>query len=1435
MTDAWTNIPTDLLDGEKAAQTAADWAAQQRGRLAQTWADTQRGMLGALSQGWQAVNTATDQASQSIANATQPSQDLAQSVAQGTAQALPTLDQAAGQAGQALGGVNQMLQAPFSALERQAGIQLPTAQQVGQGINTATNAVRYAAQNPQAALNDISQIPAELQAQDQNYLRSRGYSEQYIQTGRPATDQDVQLATEDASKAVLSTSGGEIDALGKKVPQLGAGLLGKAGQAVSRFFHGTGSAFDSPDAAKFDSNGLFGPGYYLTTSPEVAGGVADNFGNLLSQGYAFARQESPVRVQGFINTQRASVDRLQNEVEQWPANSSQRAYFQQRLAEAQAKLDAMLSPEAGPNVRAVNVPKGLNLLDADANLTATQMQQLIGGLSEKLGTPLDNLTNLAERQSQAGTPIEFGNYYSNILRESGASSADVNQALQALGYDGITYAGGKRIPLMDEAGNPIEHTAVVIFPESLPKITNALSGRPMGSPPRVGGAILGGYLGYNQDPNATPEQRARNALLGAGLGYGVGYGAERAGEALGRPMSAAERNLADVNAGIGGNGGAAPPRPTPPAPTLSAGTRTLLDMYADKPTGPAPSLSQRVQNITNGFVRAMTDRGVDLSQFQQSVEKAIGRPLNADEMASELSRLNPDKAAQVTLQQTLRPALQQVGPEDQKYLSAYLTAMHNTDVAAALGKANRKFSGGLTAADSPVILQDIENAVGPARYSAIQDAAQQVWKLSDQLRQRAVDSGLWTPQLAADLRAKYPHYVPTKILDYMQEPYAIPQGKSLSVRDQGLKQLTEAGTEREREDPLASMVRATYQMEGLARKNDAFNAFVKLNDLLPAAQRVMRQVPDSYTATAREAKVTGFLGGKRVTYVMPKEYEALVKAAPTTSVPLWNNLMGAYKMLLTSRNPAFLAGNAFNDAVQYTIRELGRSGGNPIQLPKIWSMLAQAYGDAFKGILSDTYTGADTARFLQGGGGQFGIFKGSPADARASVAELARPNVLTVNGAGDLKRIIGDIATFKPVEGVGERIELAPRVASMKLAEQRGANPVQAVINGRTVTIDFAQGGNAAKVLDGFVPFFNVGMQAMATPVRAFRENPRGMTLAALGTLVAPTIGAELWNHADPQRAKDYADVPNYIKDQGVVVMLPGQAPTDNQGERRPPYVLIKTREFSPITNLARGIIEHVVGDNPEGWGQLVSGTLNTISPVQANSLAGAAGSFVPPGGDTVRQLGVNRDFFRGSTIANQYNDRAASALSTGIASGLNQIPGANVRPSQVEFGIQDTLGGPGQVARDLSNVVAGKPSSGMPQDLPLAGSFIRRFVGNSVGQDLQTAQDERLTPDAQKVIRDAGLQAVTPVQGQINGLPLSRTEQASYQQLVNRSLNRMVVAMGRNANYQKLPQADKAKLLQSMMDDIRAAAAQQVLPTIDQAALRERVRAGLRDGSLKP
>ncbi|HYF47365.1 MAG TPA: hypothetical protein VD926_14220, partial [Acidimicrobiales bacterium] len=137
-------------------------------------------------------------------------------------------------------------------------------------------------------------------------------------------------------------------------------------------------------------------------------------------------------------------------------------------------------------------------------------------------------------------------------------------------------------------------------------------------------------------------------------------------------------------------------------------------------------IATRLEGVRRAAVRALTDRAVDLSKFQQEARTALGRPLRADEMVLELSKMNPDMAARVRVDEELKPIVRAMG-DDLDLVSDLLIARSNVDQAAAKGQA-RKFSGGVTGADSQQAIADMQQALGP-RFAQVEQHADAITAL----------------------------------------------------------------------------------------------------------------------------------------------------------------------------------------------------------------------------------------------------------------------------------------------------------------------------------------------------------------------------------------------------------------------------------------------------------------------------------------------------------------------------------------------------------------------------------------------------------------------------------------------------------------------------------------------------------------------------------
>ncbi|MPZ68600.1 MAG: peptidoglycan DD-metalloendopeptidase family protein [Actinobacteria bacterium] len=836
-------------------------------------------------------------------------------------------------------------------------------------------------------------------------------------------------------------------------------------------------------------------------------------------------------------------------------------------------------------------------------------------------------------------------------------------------------------------------------------------------------------------------------------------------------------------------------------------------------------------SLWRGFVRRATDRSIDLKHFQEQAQKNLGRPLRADEMAYELSRLNADSAAAVRVQKSLGPAVQSVG-RDYNLLTQYLTHQNNLDIARATGNADRVFPGGIRAADSQRVIETMQGELAPQRLAKIEQAADEIWGFGRSLLERKRDSGLISGDLYQELTRRYPHYVPTKILDYLADTEARFPGRKLSVNDTGLKRLTAEGTSKEREDPIASLVRLAYQTETLTRKNDAARAFIRLREAHPEGELIEELVGETANRTAGRnfEKISVFEDGARHVYRMPKHLAEAVKMESTAQVPGVSTIMNIARMGMTSRNPVFLASNSIMDASTFAVRASLREGG-PQHLPRVMVELTKAYVDTFKGLTRGQFAGEMTQRYLEGGGGMFGFFSQNQRGVAEATRHLRR-NGVVLDNAEDAMKMVRDLATFKPIQEIGERIELAPRVAQMRLAEKRGANAVESVIQGRTVTIDFAQGGTWSKFINQFVPFFNVGIQSGAQIPRAFRENPKAFVGTVGATLVGPTVAAESWNRSDPQRSRDYEDVPQYLKDAGIVLMLPVDPQESVTGERQPQYLYIPTREFSPFVVATREAAGRVLGEDPREWASLLQGAAQSVLPAET------AFDFVPVGLSTGVQLQANEDFFRGRNVVSKWTESEATDTAHAIANLIEEAARAagdeqaQVSGAAVEFAVRDYLGGGGGAALAAGDLIGALASGeGIErrddriQSLPGIGGLVGRFVRDSGGELFYRARDERVSDEAARVLREHNLDInITPVSDTIKGLPLSRAQQTKYQSTVNIIVNDLLPMVAETPAWQAAPREGKEKVVRELVSRAREAGQAVVLPDLAEEGESERL-----------
>jgi flagellum-specific peptidoglycan hydrolase FlgJ len=479
---------------------------------------------------------------------------------------------------------------------------------------------------------------------------------------------------------------------------------------TSRFYHGTASSFERANADKFDPNGLYGPGYYLTSDPRVAGSYAEQRGTRLD---SLGRPVSPEALGQRIEDNNRVIEELQARAADRSLSRGSRNAAQRQIVLLEEENRGLTT---GPNVRPLDVPNDLKFLDVDQPLRS--VPDFLDSLEQSLGDP--RVVNrfrdaMRDQATRARGPMTVDDAwralettYRDIYRTDNPYPY-LHKDLADAGYDGIQHAGGQRVPLMDETGRPIEHDVRVIFPESLGKIRQAYSGDYGGalpSAPSAGratnaallaapgravaggatGAVTGGVAGYESSPEgASPEETVARTIAGAGAGALAGTTIAGAGTlAAGRLVdSLVER-------------GALNPRVLASHPKTAERIRALFSVAADGLPDDAPV---PVPAMVQAMVRMRPD-------IAGKVSDLLGAPVTAGQVRQIVGAADSPGVAQ-TVQELVVDALTGLGARGRRGRELAADAATVRGLASEAAQATR----GRAASTAPTL----DGPTGPAR------------------------------------------------------------------------------------------------------------------------------------------------------------------------------------------------------------------------------------------------------------------------------------------------------------------------------------------------------------------------------------------------------------------------------------------------------------------------------------------------------------------------------------------------------------------------------------------------------------------------------------------------------------------------------------------------------------------------------------------------
>lgn len=456
--------------------------------------------------------------------------------------------------------------------------------------------------------------------------------------------------------------------------------------------------------------------------------------------------------------------------------------------------------------------------------------------------------------------------------------------------------------------------------------------------------------------------------------------------------------------------------------------------------------------------------------------------------------------------------LKDIGKNEHKDFSAYLVALHDLDLHKNKQKATFEYTE-----DAAVLGRHAGN-------ERFQKAAKEIYKYQDYLLKMLVKEGMLTVKAYHTMRKMYPHYIPffRDMSDVGMQSF-LSGGKGFIDVSSPVKRLK--GSTRDIIDPLESIIKNTFQFYNAVERNHVGRTFAKLADKQGVGQ-IVERVNGDKAKTDNTFNV--WENGEKVTYeTTPELIETMRMLDKEQSSMIMKILSYPANWLRAGAtlSPEFILRNPVRDMIGAAI--YSKHGFIPVV-------------DTFKGL----------ALYLKKGD-LFWEYKKSGA-AHAAMVSLDRDYL-----GGQLRNIMKRESKFtklikNPIEALramSEATEMATRLAEYDNArkgytglsnrlfgkDRKPLSAREAALESRDITLDFSRRGTNTKKANQVIAFFNATIQGADKMARAFKEDPRGMTVKTMLYITLPSIMLWYMNKDDER----YQELPQWEKD--TFWIIPGK------------------------------------------------------------------------------------------------------------------------------------------------------------------------------------------------------------------------------------------------------------------------------------------------------
>ena len=461
---------------------------------------------------------------------------------------------------------------------------------------------------------------------------------------------------------------------------------------------------------------------------------------------------------------------------------------------------------------------------------------------------------------------------------------------------------------------------------------------------------------------------------------------------------------------------------------------------------------------------------------------------------------------------SLKDILKGIGEKEHKEFSAYLVALHDLD----LHKNKQKATFDYTE-DAAVLGKHAGN-------ERFQKAAVAIYKYQDYMLQMLVKEGMLTAKAYHTMRKMYPHYIPffRDMSDAGMQSF-LSGGKGFIDVSSPVKRFK--GSTRDIIDPLESIVKNTFQFYNAVERNHVGRTFAKLADKNGVGQ-IVERVNGNKAETDNTFNV--WENGEKVTYETTPELIQTMRMLDKDQSNMVAKILSYPANWLragATLSPEFILRNPVRDMIGASI--YSKHGFIPVL-------------DTFKGL----------SLFLKKGDLYWEYMKSGAA--HAAMVSLDRDYL-----GGQLRDIMSRESKVtklikNPIEvlrAMSEATEMATRLAEFDNARKgytgvgnrlfgKDRKPLtarEAALESRDITLDFSRRGSHTKKANQVIAFFNATIQGADKMARAFKEDPRGMTVKTMLYITLPSVLLCYMNKDDER----YQELPQCEKD--TFWIIPGK------------------------------------------------------------------------------------------------------------------------------------------------------------------------------------------------------------------------------------------------------------------------------------------------------